>query len=371
MIKMGSVSELAEAAKKSEGVILFGAGRRIGKVEGLFSGTAMIEKIRYIVDNDIYKQGTGIVIGRRCFPIISFDDFVQKDCDHMLLMITNKAYEPILEQLESYGKFRNMKIYCLEHCEGFTREEDALKKEVPKDIRLTSEPLIPKVIHYCWFGKNPIPDEHKRYMESWHKYCPDYEIREWNESNYDVTKNPYMYQAYQKKKWGFVPDYARLDIIYHHGGIYLDTDVEIIANIDDLLHQLGFCGFEFNESVAFGLGFGAVKGFHMIGELLHSYDDRQFIKEDGSLNLVASPYYQTEFLKGKGLVLNGEYQSVDGLTVYPEKMLCGKNISTLRVRLAPYTRMIHHYAGSWVEPDVKIELEKKEARMRKLYMDYS
>ena len=352
MLKMGSVSELIMAAKKSEGVILFGAGRRISKVEGLFSGTALIEKIRYIVDNDQYKQGTGVVIGRRCFPIISFDDFVRKDCDHMLMMITNKEYEPILAQLEGYGKFKSMKLYCLEHCEGFTREEDALKKEIPKDIRLTGEPLIPKIIHYCWFGKNPIPDAHKRYMETWQKYCPDYEIREWNESNYDVTKNPYMYQAYKKKKWGFVPDYARLDIIYHHGGIYLDTDVEIIANIDDLRYQLGFCGFEFNESVAFGLGFGAVKGFHIIGELLHSY-------------------YQTEFLKEKGLILNGEYQRIDGLTVYPEKMLCGKNISTLRIRLAPYTRMIHHYAGSWVEPDVKIELDKKEARMQKLYMDCS
>ena len=102
--------------------------------------------------------------------------------------------------------------------------------------------MIPKKIHYCWFGGNPLPELAIRCIESWKKYCPDYEIIRWDESNYDVTKNKYMYQAYENKRWGFVPDYARLDIIYNYGGIYLDTDVELLNSLDDLLDQKCFLG---------------------------------------------------------------------------------------------------------------------------------
>ena len=94
--------------------------------------------------------------------------------------------------------------------------------------------MIPKKIHYCWFGGNPMPEKDKKCIESWKRYCPDYEIIRWDESNYDVSKNRYMKEAYEEKKWGFVPDYARLDIIYNEGGIYLDTDVELVKNLDDL-----------------------------------------------------------------------------------------------------------------------------------------
>ena len=133
-----------------------------------------------------------------------------------------------------------------------------------------------KKIHYCWFGGTEIPDKYKSWMESWERFCPDYEIIQWNEDNYDVSKNKYMFQAYSEKKWAFVPDYARLDIIYNHGGIYLDTDVEIIKNFDDLLYTKGFAGFESNDYVAFGLGFGAMKNLPIIKELRDMYDDIEF-----------------------------------------------------------------------------------------------
>ena len=117
--------------------------------------------------------------------------------------------------------------------------------------------MIPKKIHYCWIGGNPLPELAIKCIESWKKYCPDYEIIEWNEKNYDFRKNQFMREAYDEKKWGFVPDYARLDIIYEHGGIYLDTDVEIIKPLDSLLKEQGFAGMEQPGIVALGLGFGA------------------------------------------------------------------------------------------------------------------
>ena len=125
--------------------------------------------------------------------------------------------------------------------------------------------MIPKIIHYCWFGGNELPESVRKCIESWKKYCPDFVIKEWNESNYDVTKLPFMKDAYEAKKYAFVSDYARLDIIYQHGGIYLDTDVELIKPLDDrLLDTTCFMGMETPGTVATGLGFGAIKGHSFI-----------------------------------------------------------------------------------------------------------
>ena len=198
-------------------------------------------------------------------------------------------------------------------------------------------------------------------MASWKKYCPDYEIIEWNESNYDVSKNKYMYEAYKAKKWGFVPDYARLDVIYEHGGIYLDTDVELIDTLDDLLYQKGFAGFESRNYVNFGSGFGAEKHNELIKDLRDFYDTRTFRKDDNSLDLTASPRLQTEKLLKKGLKQNGEYQVIDGFTIFPEKVLCGMSEVTRRIKTCNYTRAIHHYDGSWLTEEQKKLLSKKNA----------
>ena len=153
--------------------------------------------------------------------------------------------------------------------------------------------MIPKIIHYCWVGRSPKPESVLYCIESWRKYCPDYTIIEWNEDNYDFTKNKYMKQAYEKRKWGFVPDYARLDIVYNYGGIYLDTDVEIISNIDHLLDNVAFMGFENTGDgkyfVNCGQGFGAVPNNEVIGLMRDNYDDLEFIKKDGTLNMLPSP----------------------------------------------------------------------------------
>ena len=142
---------------------------------------------------------------------------------------------------------------------------------------------IPKVIHYCWFGGNEMPAAYKKYMESWKRYCPDYEIKLWNEQNFDFSDNLYARQAYEQKKWAFVSDYARLKIIYEFGGIYLDTDVEIIRPLDDLLELKGFLGFQDNKEIATGLGFGAEKGNPVIKAMLADYADAAFILPDGLL----------------------------------------------------------------------------------------
>lgn len=207
--------------------------------------------------------------------------------------------------------------------------------------------MIPKVIHYCWFGGNLLPDEYKKYIDSWKKLCPDYEIREWNESNYDVSKNKYMFDAYHEKKWGFVPDYARFDIIYENGGFYLDTDVELLKSLDELVDLNGYLGFETAEYVNGGLGFGAEKGNGLIKELRDMYDDISFYNDDSTLNLTPSPHYITECLKKHGLSQNNMKQIIENVMIFPSDYFAPKDYFTGEITLTVNTISIHQFSASW------------------------
>ena len=224
--------------------------------------------------------------------------------------------------------------------------------------------MIPKIIHYCWFGNGEIPEKDKKCIESWKKFCPDYEIKLWNESNYDIKKNKYMYQAYQSKKWGFVPDYARLDIIYNHGGIYLDTDVEIIKNIDFLLDNKGFAGYEHPDIVALGLGFGAEKGNSIIKKMMDVYDDVEFINEDGSFNLLPSPSYSTKTFVDEGFKLDGNLTIKDGFCVYPMEYFCPRDYRSGKCNITDKTCSIHWFNASWQTPH-----QKRMLKVRRLIGD--
>lgn len=349
-----------------EAVFCFGAGKYSKLVAEEFAYTIVMNRIVCFVDNDVSKEGSKISLAgfeyRVCTPSI----FRKYRNRKVAVIISCKNVTEILEQLVQNDNLQLADFYYIQHFILADKSIEAMKKEVPANLRLSEKPLIPKVIHYCWFGHNPIPDKYKAWMESWHKFCPDYEIKEWNESNYDITKNKYMYQAYEQKKWGFVPDYARLDIIYNHGGIYLDTDVEIVSNFDELLYQKGFAGFESEKFVALGLGFGAMPKLPIIKEMMDFYEDKQFVNEDGTLNLIASPVLQTDFLLKHGLVQDGEYQVVDDLTIFPEKAFCGKNLQTRLTMLKPYSRSIHHYDASWIDDDAP---GKKWAREREALLE--
>ena len=147
--------------------------------------------------------------------------------------------------------------------------------------------MIEKKIHYIWFGSNPLPPLAKKCIESWKKFCPDYEIVEWNETNFDVNQNIYTKEAYENKKWAFVSDYVRLYALYHHGGIYMDTDVEVLKNLDDYLNHDAFSGFESSNAIPTGI-IGAKKGNYHIKQLLNEYNDRHFILPNGEMDLTTN-----------------------------------------------------------------------------------
>lgn len=201
---------------------------------------------------------------------------------------------------------------------------------------------IPRVIHYIWFGKNPKSKSVLKCIASWRRYCPEYKIIEWNESNYNIKKNLYMYEAYQAKKWAFVSDYARYDIIYHYGGIYLDTDAELVNSPDELLNNKMFIAFLENRRVASGLGFGSVKGNPILREILQYYDGRSFYKKNGEMDLRVCNHNETLVLVKHGLVRNGEEQWLDYAHIYPREYF-----NPIGRTPVEKTISVHHFSGTW------------------------
>ncbi len=362
---MYTIRDFIKQVEQSNGIVCYGVGKRFRLFEEFSQEIKIFNKVIFCIDKKKELEGTQIDFLNQKLKIFSKEKLKDIQGKNVILIITNAQYKDILAELEMENYLQKINIFCLSHLEFMLLEEKAMNVKIPNNFKLIQEAIIPKIIHYCWFGKNPIPDKYKSWMESWKKFCPDYEIIEWNENNYDIQKNQYMYEAYQNKKWGFVPDYARLDIIYKYGGIYLDTDVELVKNLDDMLYQKGFAGFESNDFVNLGLGFGAVKHLPIIKQMRDQYNDMHFItSNDGKL--VASPHYQTGLLQEKGLQLNGEYQIVEDLVIYPEKMFSGKSIKTQRIRLNDYTKSIHHYDGSWIDEEAKSKVKEFEKEIDSL-----
>lgn len=220
--------------------------------------------------------------------------------------------------------------------------------------------MIPKKIHYCWFGNNPKPTLALKCIESWEKNCKDYEIIEWNEKNFDLQSNTYVKEAYEAKKWAFITDYVRLYVLYKYGGIYMDTDVEVIRPLDSFLQEEAFSGFESTTRVPTGI-MAAEARQPFFGKMLDRYKDKHFIKPDGTLDLTTNVTLITEDCLKAGLILNGKKQTVEGFTLYPTEYFCPKNPETKKLNITSNTYTIHHFDGSWVPK--KRKLKNKVALM--------
>ena len=230
--------------------------------------------------------------------------------------------------------------------------------------------MIPKIIHYCWFGRNPLPELAQKCIASWKKYLPDYEIKEWNEDNFDVNIIPYTAEAYAQKKYAFVSDYARFWILHKYGGIYFDTDVEVIRPIDDIIARGNFMGLETdpnpakgdasNASVNPGLGLGVAPGLGVIKKMLDYYENKHFICEANMRNQITVVHIATQVLRDNGLKNVAGIQKVAGCYIYPAEYFCPINVTTGRIHVEKNTRTIHHYAGTWVDKKFSLkELVKR------------
>ena len=208
--------------------------------------------------------------------------------------------------------------------------------------------MIPKTIHYCWFGRGEKPNLAKRCITSWQKNCPDYEIIEWNEDNFDINYNEYTKHCYLNKKYAFLSDYVRLLVIEKYGGIYFDTDVEVIKPLDKLLSEEAFYGFENDSFVATGLGFGAVPHHCTVNRMIKEYDT----VTGGNHELITCPRLNTEALIPLGLIRNGKTQTVAGAKIYSREYFNPYDDPTGRLMKTENTISIHWYSKSWMSKHV-------------------
>lgn len=334
-------------------LICFGTGKIFSKF------TANLPKminctIAYAVDNDARKWGAKLPLPTGQYAVYPPERLKEEAVGSYILIITCADTEPIKQQLQAMNLDISLYTYA-EFMESY-HVWRAKGVKLPTSFRISTSTLIPKTIHYCWFGGNPLPNQYKEWMKSWKKICPDYEIVEWNENNYDVHKNEYISGAYEAKKWAFVSDYARLDIIYEHGGIYLDTDVELVKNLDELLYAKGFMAFELDHWVDTGLGFGAIQHLPIIREMRDIYHEEKFVDfvnhqdflekyQSGQVKYCTD--YQTELLEKHGLERDSfKFQQVAELQIYPVPVLCG--LVGRQLVLGKNTYSIHHYAASWI-----------------------
>lgn len=224
--------------------------------------------------------------------------------------------------------------------------------QITKLKRIGARIMIPKKIHYCWFGGNPLPELAQKCIASWKKYCPDYEIIEWNESNFNFSECAYAREAYEAKKWAFVSDYVRLKVLYENGGIYMDTDVEVIKPLEPLLQYEAVSGFETEVQIPTGL-IACREGASIIGELLKEYDNIHFKKDDGTLDLTTNVIRITSTLLKYGLKQNNTLQTINGFTLLPKDFLCPKDLESGIIRVTDNTLTIHHFNGSWMTIEEK------------------
>ena len=206
---------------------------------------------------------------------------------------------------------------------------------------------IPKIIHYCWFGRNPLPELAQKCIASWKKFCPDYKVKEWNEDNFDLDLYPYAREAYDHKKFAFVTDVVRLYALYNYGGIYMDTDVELVKNLDPILQYSGVSGFESTKCIPTGL-MANCKHHPLVKEWLDDYDGLHFVKEDETLDLTTNVIRITNICQKYGFIPNGKMQTVSDFTFFPVEYFCPKNFLG-ELNITNNTYSIHHFNASWVD----------------------
>ena len=344
-------------------IIMFGAGV-IGQitVPEILKKYGLIQYLECYLDNNSAKWGGYITVEGKGYEIKSPQYLLECGKD-TVIFINISRFAEVIEQLEQMACTQEMTVYIMPM---MCIHNWCLEKSVGKP-ELSDKPLIPKVIHYMWLGGKPLPNSLRYCIDSWKRMCPDYEIVEWNESNYDLNKHPYMRQAYDKKAYGFVPDYARIDILYNYGGFYMDTDVELKKSLDGLRYQKAFVGLEKWQVVNFGGCSGAIKGHPMLKKFLDERKDIYFLDQAGNQNKNTCGFYDTNVILESGYKMDGTTQCINDMNIYaydyfhPYDYMSGIDNETEN------TRSIHYFDGGWLDETMRLQNKITKKRYIDLY----
>lgn len=263
----------------------------------------------------------------------------------LIIDVLNR-YRDVLSDQMNHSLERKLQSLYEQLLEGGVRiEQKGLEKVIEKDESNHSETTIPKIIHYCWFGKGEFSSLTKKCIDSWKSYCPDFEIIEWNEDNFDLNSNRYVKEAYDCKQYAFVSDYVRAYVLYHYGGLYLDTDLELVKGLDSFMDHDAFSCFE-NPSFIQTALLGSKKGFPIIKELLDYYEERSFVN-NGIFDQTTNVYILSNLCDHHGFIRNGQQQSFDGFMIYPQDYFCPLFFDSSETCFTENTHAIHHFSKSW------------------------
>ena len=335
ILKNSSYDEFANRIKDSNHrIIVYGAGM-IGRivVPYVIESHGLAKYVDCYIDADLRKKDTTLAIGDSEF-VVRTPDYLESINENTVILLTNSKFYPIVDFLDGIDSLRNCECYI-----------------VPIMQRMEQRQSIPKTIHYCWFGGKELPDFLKKCIESWSTICPDYEIKRWDESNYDVNKYLYTKQAAENKKYGFITDVARLDILYEYGGVYLDTDVKLIKPFGELMYNQGFVGVESWGNINSGGGIGAVPHHPMIKEMLDYRLKYPFIYDDGTLNIETNGFYETVPFLNHGMRIDNTLQIVNGMTVYPTVYFHPYDYMSGEETITDDTVSVHYFSGGWMEEE--------------------
>lgn len=333
---------------KNKNIYIYGAGRALESCLDIYFRNSVIEKI---IDQDSNKWGNFINFNNQNIEIIGLNEFrliMNKETirnDECVLMITSPVYAyEIINLLDKYSEFNDLKCFVqvLIRNTFETHEKYGFTQ---------GKQLIPKKIHYIWIGGGKLPDKYNKYIESWKKYNPDYEIIKWDENNYDFTSGRYIKEAYEAKAWSFVTNYVRIDIIYRYGGIYLDTDVEAIANFDKMLNDEAFFCMGSYDRINIGCGFGGIKGHPIFKDIMNEFN------QIGFLNKRPCHAYINPVIKKYGFNIDNQYQINKKIALYTKDIMSPLTIEGMKNDFTESTVSIHHEKGTW-----KSKVEKDKAK---------
>ncbi len=322
-------------------LIAFGATIFMQVMADNYQELNLAEKVDYVVDNDPGKDGTTYDICGESKPVHSLQYLLKDNLEDIVILLGSDAYSlEMFEQLEAIPELRDVPCFCLPLMIMNRIDDDC------SSLGNLGAQRIPKIIHCFWFSGDEKDELSRKCIESWKTYCPDYEIKEWNTKNYDVTKNKYMYEAYKARKWAYVTDYARSDMVHTYGGFYFDLDLELLKSIDSLLGARFVTGFGPIRDVELA-AFGAEKGSEMLGRILDAYEDRTF---DGDKPLTlkdVQPVFMDSFMKNQGFLINGRLQNIDGNIILPRDSFSPRNWFTGEPEVKETSFGIHYCAGGW------------------------
>ena len=341
-------------------IILVGAGRKAVRFVNEYNWN-----YRFAIDNLSSKHNTLLKTNREEIPIKDWTYLRENASEKDVLIVTpGLEYIDLVESIEADSRLKNNDTYVLRFIDAIQWDLDRISISNQKmEFTKSETPLIPPIIHYFWFSNDPYPDKVKRCIDSWHKYCPKYEFKEWNLDNYH-TENVFCNEALSKKEWAFASDYGRCDVVYRYGGIYLDTDVELLKPLDDFLYDEGFFCFQgVIGGIDPGSGMGAISRKSVLGEIRDKYEGVHFVREDGSFNKIPINDQYTDVLIKAGLTCDGSYQVIDNVAVYPPLVFSPYSYMTGIMSISDISYGVHHWVSAHYSG-----LAKRELIFRKNYI---